>query len=161
MMRCHYPISPNRVSEYSFRYVSLLTSPVGLTSLKLLYHSCEVHFFIFVSKLSQYWLKVIPKLPQNCKIVQKLSGSFPEIVPKLLKLKLMYHSCEVQFFILERWAVCSRSGHMCCCTIDGPPTPTYLNLSSVHYGVLFQEVDVLSRENGLVGAHPDADAVVA
>ena len=100
-------------------------------------------------------------MPQNCKIVQKLSESFPEIVPKLLELKLMYHSCEVQFFILERWSVCSRSGHMCCCTTHGPPTPTYLNLSSVHYGVLFQEVDVLSRENGLVGAHPDADAVVA
>ena len=48
----HYPISPKRVSEYSFRYVSLLTSPVGLTSLKFLYHSCKVHFFIFVSKLS-------------------------------------------------------------------------------------------------------------
>ena len=160
-MRGYYPISPKRVSEYSFRYVSLLTSPVGLTSLKLLYHSCEVHFFIFVSKLSQYWLIVIPKLPQNSKIVQKLSESFPQIVPKLLELKLMYHSCEVQFFILERWPVCSRSQHMCCCTIDGPPTLTYLNLSSVHYGVLFQEVDVLRRENGLVGAHGDADAAVA
>ena len=120
-----------------------------------------MNFFISVSKLSLYWLKVIPKLPQNSKIVQKLSESFPEIVPKLLELKLMYHSCEVQFFILERWAVCSRPGHVCCCTIDGPPTLTYLNLSSVHYGVLFQEVDVLRRENGLVGAHGDADAAVA
>ena len=34
-----YPISPKSFSEYSMRYVFLLTSPLGLTSLKLLYHS--------------------------------------------------------------------------------------------------------------------------
>ena len=35
----YYPISPKSFSEYSMRYVFLLTSPLGLTSLKLLYHS--------------------------------------------------------------------------------------------------------------------------
>ena len=35
----YYPIWPKSFSEYSLRYVSLLTSPLGLTSLKLLYHS--------------------------------------------------------------------------------------------------------------------------